>query len=398
MGLLNKQHALLNTEDTPITGFIDEESLLPGAIEAKDFKGYLDIMDSNNNVQIKMKPLIEQDQLINLQLKSHNYPLYYTLNDEKNEITATQGANGPLVFNASIANDGFYNFTLYNTIDRETQPNLIINGNFENKKHIKKNDTNYLTIPGWTISKHINVSDTYTEYNQEISAKKDHLHQVTFYYMPNKTNLNQLHPIDIFWNDIKLITLDQNKTESRGYTFSVFGNEKDSSKLKLICHNEEQINQVISNISVISREQSIVPIMLAISIIEENNVITDSSIKINVTTTPPLELDNQLPMEVIFEQSVYQTIVINDEYTGNDPFAKINLDSIFESLEIPGNDRLVQIVQREAEGEPTNVYEIQITDREQAFSPITVADVQLSFPGGDAGLSIFLKNIEIDHG
>lgn len=379
--------------DTPNIGFIDEESLLPGAMEPKDFNGLLDIEGKGKP---QFKPLVKQDKLIGLNLTSHGQPLYYTLNDDQTELNASRGANGPIVFTAILLNDGTYSFKLFDNIDREQQPNLINNGNFEGSQYICQDKQKCLLTPGWELLNHVNDSGRYSEYQQSINTSGDQMYQVTFYYSAHKASKKEVHPIKVFWNRDHLMTLDQSKTDSHGYTFSVLGNDNEPSQLRFICQDDEIIRNYLSNISVMSRAQSTVPIILAFTLMGLDETLFESEFKINVTTTPPLEINNESPIDVMFEQSVYQTIVITDENKSSDPFAKINLDSVFESLNVAEDDRVVQIVQREEDGIPTNVYEVQVSDRNNDFSPITVADVKLSFPGGDAGLSIFLKNIHID--
>lgn len=379
--------------NTPYLGFIDEEALLPGAQEPKALSGFLDVAMQGT---LKFKPLVEQNHLIHLNLTSHDQPLYYSLNEAENELTATRGAHGPVVFKATLLEEGRYNFQLFDSIDREAQPNLISNGLFEGSQTVYRDRKKCLITPGWELLKHLNETAYFSEYQQLVQTKSDECYQVTFYYAAHKASKKKVHPIDVYWNDDKLMTLDQATTGSHGYTFSVLGRDKHPSQLRFICQDDEIIRNHITNVSVQSRAQNTVAIMLGFVLVGLDDQILESDFKFNVTTTPPLELTNDAPIDVMFEQSVYQTIVINDDNKTEDPFAKINLDSIFESLNVAEDDRVVQIVQREEDGRPTNVYEVQVSDKNSDFSPITVADVKLSFPGGDQGLSIFLKNIQID--
>lgn len=387
----NLLYSPVSIED--LTGFIDEEALLPGAMEPKDFRG---VLSTEHRGHYQFKPLITQEQLINLNLTSHGQPLYYSLNDEKNILTASKGANGTPVFKAELNIDGTYVFTLYDAIDRAPQPNLITNPSFEFTQTVFQDKKRCRVTPGWDLAFHVNEQGRFAEYEQSVNTHMDQLYQVTFYHAAHQASKKKVYPIEVFWDDKPLMTLQPDISQSHGYTFSVIGNRSNKSSLKFACRDEDIIRNFISNVSVLSRAQTTVPIVLAFILLGSAESSVEGAFKINVTTTPPLELSSDLPIDVMFEQSVYQTIVVTDDNVSLDPFAKINLDSIFSSLNVPEEDRVVQVVQREQDGQPTNVYEVQVSDVHQAFSPITVADVKLSFPGGDQGLTVFFKNIHID--
>ena len=119
---------------------------------------------------------------------------------------------------------------------------------------------------------------------------------------------------------------------------------------------------------------------------------------LNVTSTPSIELSNQQPFDVVFDQAVYQTIIVHGDNATPHPLATINLDTLFNHMSIPSENRTVQVVQREENGLGTNVYEVKISDNTGHYAPITVADVQLGFPGGEGGLNVFQKNVVINEG
>lgn len=394
----DKGSEIIKKIQSPKAGYIDEESLLPGTVEHNaEFTNQLEIPDINiASGHFEFKPLILQESLLNLNLRSHGTDLYYALCDNNRELVATKGANGPLVFKASLNDSGTYSFTLFDTLDRERLPNLIVNENFSTPQFEVEEAKDVNSLPGWELS-HGPLNDkSISELHQKLETNSNQMYQVTFYYGNNRIGEVNNHPIDVYWNNDHLTRLDNTSIRSKGYTFSVLSNAEKFSQLRFVCADDSYIKNSLSNISVISRAQSSMPIVLAFILMGAEDIF-EGDFKINITATPSLELNNHLPIDIVFdEENIYQTIVINDESMGDDPFAKINLDSIFETLSVEEDNRLVQIIQREQGGIPTNFYEVQVSSKGNDFSPITVADVQLSFPGGDAGVNVFFKNVSID--
>ena len=54
---------------------------------------------------------------------------------------------------------------------------------------------------------------------------------------------------------------------AKGYTFSVLSNDEKFSQLRFVCADDASIKNLISNISVLSRAQSNIPIILAFSFV-----------------------------------------------------------------------------------------------------------------------------------
>lgn len=380
-------------------GFVDEEGLLPGSVEATRFCGTIDVGDidnTNNTETLQFLPLVQQQSLINLNLTSNGIPLYYTLSDNNQELSATQGAHGDLVFEAKLEQNGQYDFSLFSAIDRAGLTNLINNPNFESTQTVytqTKETSDRPTIPSWDTK----VVDHKNYISQTINTNPFETYQFTLYFSANQAQDKNMTPVDIYWEDELLMHLDQLKLDSHTFSFSVAGGKDSTSQLKFASDNDNVINHLIKNISVESRAQNMLPILLAFMLQDSagENLIGDFTI--NVTTTPPLEINNDIPMDIMFEQSVYQTIIVNDDNSANsNPLTKINLDTLFDTLTIPEENRRVEVVQREENGVKTNVYEVMISDKTEVNDPITVADVQLSFPGGEGGLSVFSRNIIID--
>jgi len=383
----------------PNIGFVDEEGLLPGSVESSRFCGTIDIdsisiNDANRNT-VAFLPLVEQQKLINLNLTSNSIPLYYTLSDDNQELIATQGAHGELVFKARLKHNGQYDFSLFSAIDRARKTNLIDNPNLDSPHAIYTESEKYsdtITIPSW----HKTMIDNKNYISQSVCTRPFETYQLSLYFSANQAQDKNMTPIEVYWEDKLLIQLDQSQLSSHSFSFSVAGGKGSTSELKFISDNDNVINSLIKNVSVESRAQNMLPILLAFMIQSSDETLI-SDFTINVTTTPPLEINNDIPMDIMFEQSVYQTIIVNDDNNiDSNPLTKINLDTLFDTLTISEENRLVEVVQREENGVKTNVYEVMISDKTEINDPITVADVQLSFPGGEGGLPVFLRNIIID--
>lgn len=385
---------------SPKVGFIDEESLLPGAVEHTEFIGKLELSDHKSTKnRLEFKPLIFQKSLLKLNLRSQGIDLYYTLSNHNRELIATQGANGDLIFKAIINNTGSYSFILFKPIDRERAPNLIINENFNTNIFEMDEIIDLHNIPGWELKHKNSNNQPISELYQKIKTNINEIYQITFYYKNNQIEEKNTPPIDVYWNNEHLTRLDSTSMRAKGYTFSVLSNDEKFSQLRFVCADDASIKNLISNISVLSRAQSNIPIILAFSLIDIEGMenLMEGNFEINITATPSLELNNHLPIDIVLgEKNIYQTIVINDESINNNPLAKINLDSIFEMLNVEKDNRQVQIIQREQDGIPTNFYAIKVSSKDNDFSPITVADLQLSFPGGDAGTTTFFRTVAID--
>lgn len=377
------------------TGYVDEEGLLPGEGRDRAFlSGVIELSQNNEKKHsYSFRPLVEQHQLLNLALTSQQTDLYYQMNEDNTELTATQGANGPIVFSASIdAQTGQYHFSLHTHIDRAPTANIIQNPHFENKQQVYSEAGNQITIPYWTLE---NRNDG-VSLCQTLNTKANDSYQFSLYYNSNQAQDANMSPIDIYWDEEHLIQLSAQTHDSHAYTFSVTGHADKQSQLRLIAKNEDVIESLIKNASLESRAQSILPIILGFIALDEAGEQLVGDLTVNVTTTPPLQVNNDIPLDIMFEQSVYQSIVVHDKNTTSNPLTKINLDVLFETLTIPAENRQVKVVQLEENGVKTNVYEVMISDKTENQEPITVADVKLSFEGGEGGLAVFLQNINID--
>ncbi len=349
------------------TSFVDEESLLPGTEESRETTGFLPISHSQVNHSLEFMPLSEQQTLMQLGLKSKGADLHYELTHNNTLLIATVGNTDNAVFTVYLDQNGAYTFTLHNHLDRPMPPNLLTTWKTEEKEGS-------------------------VGLFQEIKTQPQEAYHLTFQHDPSQTT----HPIQVYWGEKLLHTLTNAET-GKVYNFTVEGEHHNSTQLQFIGDNLD-VHKAIHNVSVTSAAQIKQPIELSYCMFDQNNEMSTNQFTVNVTTTPPIQVNSQQPFDVIYEQAVYQTIIINDGHSQSAAVTTINLDSLFKNMAISNENRMVEVVQREENGNATNVYEVKISDKSQTLAPITVADVQLSFPGGDGGVSVFHKHIMIDEG
>lgn len=346
------------------TAQIDEEGLLPGIAESTSTTGYLITALQPGTSQFAFAPLADQHFLENLHLQSQGQDLHYTLSENHLSLTAMAGEAGPTVFTLQLDPKGIYTFTLHEHIDRAPAQNLITD-NLQNA--------------------------------QNISTEPHSPYQLTFYYQPNNIAVSHIEPLKVFWDNQLLHTISPHQ-EAKGYTFSVEGNAQTAhTQLSFSGVQPELLDNILHQVSVTSTAQKQLPIDFAYLQTEGDNT-SLHHFGVNVTTTPSIQLSSQIPFDVMYEQSVYQTIVVNDQNASSNPLHTIHLDTLFDNLSIDPQNRMVAVVQLQQNGEGTNVYEVQISDKTDPLAPITVADIQLSFPGGNGGLSVFERNVSIEEG
>ncbi|HRE31958.1 MAG TPA: hypothetical protein PLD88_08295, partial [Candidatus Berkiella sp.] len=276
---------------------------------------------------------------------------------------------GDVIFNAELKPDGFYTFTLNHPIVRTDAPNLV-------------------TAQAWHNE---TLSENAYKISQLLETESSQPYLFTLHCIPSLGLLTQLQ---IYWDHHLLQTINTSENEARGYTFSVEGNPSSHTLLEIVGTGNHNASDPIQDISVTSMGQFKLPIDFAV--VTESN--EHAVFTVNVTTTPAIELDNQKHFNIFYEQSVYQTIIVNDTNTNDNPLTTINLETLFIQLAIEQENRLIEVVQRIEDGLATNVYEIKVSDKAQPMEPITIADVQLSFPGGNGGMEVFARHIAIDEG
>lgn len=378
-------------------GFVDEEGLLPGQHEALETFGSLDIDFGNTDARLQFSPLTEQNELIQANLSHQGVPLYYQLNESATTLQATQGANGPLVFEASLFEDGSYAFKLHNELDKQSSENLIHDPNFET---LAKGVIFMFNQPiGW--QKHesslVPLQDSKDatpalNVTQQILTEPGAPYNLSFYFGSDESPDSL---VEIYWND-KLVQTISGKQPWSGYSIGLEGGIDSYSQLKIIAYDlEKPIEQHFHQINLTNASLKKIPLEFEYQLVDEHGVIDSSLLQVQVSSEPPIILDSPEPFNIVYEQALYQSIIVQTSQDSQTPLTKLNLDSLFNNLHIEHENRQVEVVQLEENGEKTHVYEVRISDKASTSEPITVADVQLSFQGGDGGLEVFQKHILI---
>ena len=368
---------------------IDEEALIPGANEASMVTGVFGVA----NTSATFAELTAQTALIDLELTSANIPLYYQLSDDHKILTATQGANGIPVFEVILNDNGEYDFNLMANIDRAAPDNLLDDNMIHFESLFKKKWPN----EGWHIEEHGSDTpgDHFYSISQQISTEPGHPYQLQFFYHPPIAQADD-HPVQLWWNGDMVFEMPIN-ANNKGYSFSLDATEEQTELMFVTSANDNNASAVINQIAAFDMHQQHLPLPFQINQFNELGESFSHEFAVNVTTTPPLLLSSANPMTVVYDQSVYQSIVV-PENNASDSRNTLSLQSLFDNMAIAQEDRVVSVVQQEKNGEATNIYEVQISHKNDELDPITVADVKLSFPGGDGGLEVFYKNIAIDEG
>lgn len=351
---------------------IDELGLLPGSSETKSISGIVPLDEP-----ARFAALEDQSALTKLDLKSNGIALVYQLANQDQQFIATAGHEGKVVFMTEIKPDGYFQFTLNQQIDRLPAPNII-------------------REEAW----HSDTQENTSTMSQVLPTEPNMPYQFTLHYTPQDGAQSALHQLQVFWDNQLLQTIQTSHHDARGYTFAVEGSQQGlSTVLQIIGLGAiGELSDHIQDLTVVSTAQFQLPLDFAVIGQATSPEPSQAAFTVNVTTTPAIELNNDKHFDIFYEQSVYQTIIVNDQNITTDPLATINLDSLFKQLAIEQQNRVVEVVQRTEDGMATNVYEIQISDKNQLMEPITIADVQLSFPGGNGGIEVFSRTIAIDEG
>lgn len=378
-------------------GFVDEEGLIPGQHEALETFGNLDIDFADSQAAVQFAPLTQQHELIRADLSHQGTPLYYQLNDTGTKITATQGAHGSQVFDVELFEDGSYAFKLHANLDREQPENLLSDPSFET---VDKGPLFMFNQPvGW--QKHeasvTQILDSQSEQDetiltQSVLTRPGEVYQLSFYFGSNEPNESS---VELYWND-KLVHTFDGAQPWQGYSFGLEGGKDNYSEIKLVASQlSNPIQESFHQLTLTSSNLKKLPIEFEYELVENNEVLDSSLFQVQVSSEPPIILDNSQPYNIMYEQAMYQSIVVQASHDNDNPLTKLSLDTLFNNLNISQENRQVDVVQLEEDGQLSNIYEVKISDKTGDAHPITVADVHLSFNGGDGGLEVFQRHILI---
>lgn len=356
----------------PSPGFVDEHALLPGSVESTQTHGLLNIESSTlDDLWVRFRPIHAQTGLTQSALTSEGLPLIYSLEEDAQSIVAKQGPVGPEVFKAEIIHNDRYQFTLFKPLDQTPEENLIPS---MAKDHQDPHSSQRL----W-----------------EIPTFANQAHLLSFTQNPSDAFIER-DPIQIYWNEHLLTELAPTDTP-KNVTISLESALATTSTLKIVGREPQALESEISDLQLINSSMQKMPIEFHFIAQDSVSSPIQGSFSINVAREVPITLTQAQPSTIIYEQSVYETIVVN-ESTEDHPFplTTIQLNRLFETLDIDEPNREVEVLQKTQDGQATNVYSINIKDSSSLHAPITVADVQLSFAGGEGGLEVFDKNIHIE--
>lgn len=363
--------------DLPDLGIIQEEDLMTGHLAKTRglLPGIESIRNKNNTEQaLRFLPIEQQYSLQAMHLSVQQKPLIYELSEQGTILTGRQASTKNTVLTAKIDKKGLYDFELYQPIDRPMPTNLMSQ----------------------------NFKRTNSSLYQDIVTKSGKIYEFSFYFKPIKDilsaqslPLNNTLSVEIWWAGLLIGVVYLMSETLKGYHFTLEG-QKDNTRLelKLIDNTELSTQQLADHLDM----ATLVP--------EEQ-----AQIRFELGFEQQPGVQNQFPItlnlehEVLVHQAASYTITLDDlspykkivlsesAIFGDNPATTLNLEKIFEHMQIPDSHRQVDIQQLE----DSNVYEVKISDKTDKFAePITVADVELKFDGGNAGLEALARYLSID--
>ncbi len=361
--------------DLPDLGIIQEEDLMMGSL-AKT-RGLLPLAAASKNKtqqEFRFLPIEQQYSLKSLHLTAQNEFLLYELSDHGTQLIAKQAKSHETVFSAKIESKGLYDFELHHPIDRPMQTNLM-SGNFKRTK-----------------------SSLY----QDIKTKAGKIYDFSFYFKPIKDvltvqalPLNQPLTVELWWAGLLIGVIQLLGETLKGYHFTLEGQE-DNTRLELkLADNHVLTTQHLADhldmASMVPEEQTQMRFDLGF----ENQLGAQNQFPITLNLEHELIVSQGAPYTITMDDlSPYKKIVLSDSLVFDEtPATTLNLEKIFEQMQIPESHRQVDIEQLAN----SNVYEVKISDNTDKFNaPITVADVELKFDGGNGGLEMLYKYLAID--
>jgi hypothetical protein len=367
----------LNAE-FPDLGIIQEEDLMISTL-AKT-RGLLPSLPLGKNQikrEYKFLPIEEQYSLKAMHLSTQKQPLFYELTHNDTQLTAKHSETQKTIFSATLnPQKGLYEFELHHPLDRPVPINLMSR----------------------------NFKRTNSSLYQDIATKSGKIYELSFYLNPIKSllaeqgqtlRMNRTISVELWWAGLLIGVIELLSETLKGYHFTLEGHE-DSSRLEFILpHNNflttQDVAEHLDMATLFPEEQAQIKFELGFQ-----NQLGD-------TQHFPITLN--LEHEVVVSQSAlytitmddlspYKKIVLSDQLILADtPATTLNIEKIFDQMQIPEPHRHVEIEQLAQ----SNIYEIKISDSSDKFAmPITVADVELKFDGGNAGLEMLMKHLTID--
>lgn len=367
--------------ELPDLAIIQEQDLMINSL-AKT-RGLLPIhATSTHSIQqvYAFLPIEQQYSLKSLHLTSQNQPLVYELHNQGSQLHAKQAQTHKTVFTAALEAKGLYDFELHHPIDKPKPVNLL-SSNFKRTK-----------------------SSLY----QDISTKAGKIYNLSFYFKPFSTVLalptSPTLSVELWWAGILIAVIPLLQETLKGYHFSLEGSQ-DHARIEFklsenlqdtqaLAINAQDIANHLDNASIASEEQPQIRFELGFS----NLAGSTDQFPIIINLENELLVSPNTPYTITMDDlSPYKKIVLTEHHILSDlenmPLTVLNIEKIFDQMQIPESHRQVDVEQLAQ----SNIYEIKISDSsDKHLAPITVADVELSFDGGDAGVEMLFRYLSID--
>jgi hypothetical protein len=361
--------------DLPDLGIIQEEDLMISSL-AKT-RGLLPTAGMTRDAALsgfKFMPIDQQYSLKSCHLTAQNQPLLYEISDHNTLLTAKQAQSKKIIFSAKLEPKGLYDFELHHPIDRPAQANLM-SGNFKR---------------------------TQTSLYQDIPTKSGKIYEFSFYFKPIKDiltaqalPLNQTLSVELWWAGLLIGIIQLMGETLKGYHFTLEGQE-DQSRLELKLSDNhvlttQHLAEHLDMATLVPEEQTQVRFELGF----ENQLGSQHQFPITLNLDHEVLVSRAAPYTITMDDlSPYKKIVLSDNIVFDDaPSTTLSLEKIFDHMQIPEPNRYVDIKQLES----TNIYEVKISDKtDQLAEPITVADIELKFQGGDTGIETLYKYLTVD--
>ncbi len=363
--------------DLPDLGIIQEEDLMAGHL-AKT-RGLLPGINAMRHHEkslqtLKFLPIEQQYSLKSMHLTVQQEPLSYELSDHGVTLIGKKAKTKETVLTAKIDPKGLYNFELHQPIDRPLQTNLMTS----------------------------NFKRTVSSLYQDIATKSGKLYEFSFYFKPIKDilpaqtlALSKPLSVEIWWAGLLIGVIYLMSETLKGYHFTLEGQEDNTRlELKLTDNSLLTTQHLASHLdmaTLVPEEQAQIRFELGF----ENQLGMQQQFPITLNLEHEVLVNQAAPYTITLDDlSPYKKIVLSENAVfGDNPATILNLEKIFEHMQIPDAHRHVDIQQLEH----SNIYEIKISDNtDKLAEPITVADIQLKFDGGNAGLEALARYLSID--
>jgi hypothetical protein len=367
----------LNAEFSDL-GVIQEEDLMMSSL-AKT-RGVLPNLASPNNLisrEYTFLPIEEQYSLKSMHLSNQKHPLLYELSHENTQLSAKHPQTKQTIFSATLhPTKGFYDFELHQPVDRPTPANLM-SGNFKRTK-----------------------SSLY----QDIATKTGKIYELSFYFNPIKDILaaqtqalpiNRTVSVELWWAGLLIGVIELLSETLKGYHFTLEGHEETSRLEFILPENNflttQDMAEHLDMATLVPEEQAQIRFELGF----QNQLGETQQFPITLNLEHEVLVSQAAAYTITMDDlSPYKKIVLAEQLVLADaPATTLNIEKIFDQMQIPESHRHVEIEQLAQ----SNIYEIKISDSSDKFAmPITVADIELKFDGGNAGLEMLMKYLTID--